>query len=55
MGKPLKLIDNGDGTFSMATDIKTDIDINVIKAFENIKNKVSYLKIIGNYKSSTII
>jgi hypothetical protein len=30
MGKPLKLIDNGDGTFSMATDIKTDItDIKV--------------------------
>lgn len=30
-------------------------DENVIKAFENIKNKVSYLKILGNYRSSIII
>ena len=30
-------------------------DENVIKSFENIKNKVSYLKILGNYRSSIII
>ena len=30
-------------------------DENVTKAFENIKNQVSYLKILGNYRSSIII